>query len=348
MVIDRIVLSLAALFLIPAAVSAQGNGLAERVGALEAQIEALTRQLTGLTRNLTVDVDCGAGQRLQGALNLVQRHPQAVFINVFGTCTERITISRSNLFLSAGAPSARISPSPPQGWVIRVSPENPTPKAVLLQGLTIEGAVTVEHSSHFRLVDCVIRNTGGFGIEANHRSTVRLDNTTIADGGNSAVWAQNGSHIVVNGGSIRNSGGNGISLHSGSSAVVGGGAQISGSAGDGISAADGSSLRLGAATVNGNGFDGVFLSGGSRVYLAAGATINGNGRSGISLMDTSLAQKYRTTADIQITNNTKYGIVCSDPPAVAQIVGFTFQHGNISGNPLGNIACPISPGPKAP
>jgi hypothetical protein len=103
-----------------------------------------------------------------------------------------------------------------------------------------------------------------------------------------------------------------------------------------------------AATVNSNGFDGLFLSGGSRVYLAAGTIISGNGRSGISLMDTSLAQKFRATFDIHITNNTKYGIVCSDPPAVAQIVGFTFQQGNVIGNPLGNIACPISPGPKAP
>jgi hypothetical protein len=35
------------------------------------------------------------------------------------------------------------------------------------------------------------------------------------------------------------------------------------------------------------------------------------------------------------------------PPAVAQIVGFGSQQGNISGNGSGNINCPISPGPFA-
>ena len=34
-------------------------------------------------------------------------------------------------------------------------------------------------------------------------------------------------------------------------------------------------------------------------------------------------------------------------PAVAQVVGFTFETGNVSGNASGNIDCPVSPGPKA-
>ena len=73
----------------------------------------------------------------------------------------------------------------------------------------------------------------------------------------------------------------------------------------------------------------------------------GNTGSGISLMDTSLVHKNRSLADIHITNNGAWGLVCSVPPAVAQIVGFTFQTGDISGNASGNINCPISPGPLA-
>ena len=346
MMVPRIILAFCAV-LISVPGSAQSGGLSERVAALEAQVEALTQRLTALTQPLGVDVDCNAGQRIQPALNAVQRHPLPVFITVFGVCPERIVISRSNLFIRAGAPGAGINAPPPGGNVLSVSTNDATPKAFSVHGLTLTGGtVAVEHSSQARFTDCVIRT----GVVARHRSVVRLENSLIANG---AVSLEGGSHLIMTGGEISNSLGNGISLRAGSTALIDGGALIAGNTGDGVNGDDGSSVSLGVATITDNGtlggaFAGVFLRGDSRVYLSAGAIISANRGSGITLMDTSLAQKHRAEADIHITNNTGFGIGCSVPPAVAQVVGFTFQQGDVSGNAKGNIECPISPGPRAP
>ena len=341
------VIALGALSLIPTAAAAQGNGLADRVAALEAQVETLTQRLTALTQPMAVTVDCGAGERLQPALNAVQRHPTLVTVTLFGVCQERIVINRSDLVIRAGATGAGIVSSAP-GPAVTVAPIA-VARVVSLEGLTVSGGspgLQVDHGSQVRILNGHLHNSQ-FGIIANNRSVVRLDNTIVENHTGAGIFATTGSHIVVTGGAVSNNQGNGMSVQSGSMAVIGGSAQIASNLTWGIGLDDGSSLQLGAATVTQNGVTGVFASGGSRVYLNAGATITANGGSGISLMDTSLAQKFRAIADIQITNNGAYGIVCSVPPAVAQVVGFTFQQGNVSGNALGQIDCPISPGPKA-
>lgn len=340
MTVSRIILAFCAV-LIPIRLSAQSGGVSERVAVLEAQVEALTQRLTALTQPLAVDVDCGAGQRIQAALNATQRHPAPVFITVFGVCTERIVISRSNLFIRAGAPGAGITAPAPSGNVLSVSTDHPTPKAFSVHGLTLTGGfVVVEHSSQARFTDCVITTA----VFARHQSTIHLDNTLIA---NSGVSAENGSRLIITGGEISHNPGNGINLRAGSTALIDGDALIAGNAGDGVNGDDGSSVVLGVATITDNGtlggaFAGVFLKGDSRVFLSSGATITANRGSGITLMDTSLAQKHRAEANIHITNNTGFGIGCSVPPAVAQVVGFTFQQGDVSGNARGNIECPLT------
>jgi hypothetical protein len=63
----------------------------------------------------------------------------------------------------------------------------------------------------------------------------------------------------------------------------------------------------------------------SASHLPAVDRARGLGSCGISLMDTSIVHKRRSLANIHITSNGGWGIVCSVPPAVAQIVGFHFQ-----------------------
>jgi hypothetical protein len=189
--------------------------------------------------------------------------------------------------------------------------------------------------------------TATFGVRVDHRSSVHLENTVVEANFSGGLSSVNGGYILLNGGAVRENAGHGISLHSGSTATIKGSASIASNVGFGIELEGRSLLSLAASTVTDNDFTGVFVRGGSSVSLNAGATISANQLSGISLMDTSLVHKTRNLADIHITDNGGYGIVCSLPPAVAQIVGFTFQQGNITGNALGNIDCPISPGPKA-
>ena len=332
---------------VPRAASAQDPGLQQRVNALEAQVQALSEQVTALTRSRLVEVNCAAGERIQPALTSAQRHPASVVISVYGVCTENIVISRSDLLIRAGAPGAGIIAAHP-GNVVSVAP-NPIPKAFMLSGLTISGGgtgVSVEHGSSARLVDCTIRNNG-LGIRADHGSSVRLENTIVEANTGGGVAIQDGAYLFVTGGEVGQNIGNGISLGNGSVATVDGGARIASNGGWGVLVSARSLLSLGATTVTANGLTGVFVSGGSSVNLNAGATITANVLSGMSLMDTSLVQKHRALADIHITHNGGYGIVCSLPPAVAQVVGFTFETGNVSGNASGNIDCPVSPGPKA-
>ena len=325
----------------------QGGGLQDRVAALEAAVSSLSQQLAGLTAFRTIDVDCGSGATIQAALTSVQSHLGLVNINVFGVCSENLVMRRSGIRIAAGAPGAGITAANSTLPVIQsVSPDAGL-RPVLLDGLTLTGGsagVLIDFAWQVRLFNCLIRNAG-FGIQVDHHGIVRLQQTVVEANG-SGVVARNGGLVYIDGGVIRNNAGDGVGLND-ATAHIRGSATISSNGFRGVSVSNHSVLSLDAATITGSALTGVFVSGASMVALEDGATITANTGSGISLMDTSIVQKRRSLADIHITNNGGWGIVCSVPPAVAQIVGFGTQQGNISGNGSGNISCPISPGPFA-
>ena len=327
----------------------QGGGLADRVAALEATVSSLTQQVAALGMGVTIDVHCGTGATIQAALLGVQHHPAAVRINVFGVCSENVRISRNNVQIRAGAPGAGITAAIPFQPVIRTEPFGLGLRLLTLVGLTISGGnngVLLDYGSQAQLVDCIVTNNSGAGIQVARQSIVRLENVVAEANGGPGVSAATGSLAVINGGTVRNNTSDGVALFN-ATAEIGNSVVIASNGRYGISPSNHSVLSLNAATVTANAITGVFVSGGSHVSLGAGASITANTGSGISLMDTSIVHKHRSLADIHITNNGAWGIVCSVPPAVAQIVGFTFQTGDISGNPSGNINCPISPGPLA-
>jgi hypothetical protein len=332
---------------VAAPLSVRENALPHRVTILEEQVASLTQRVAALTQPMIVDVDCAAGQRIQAALARVQNHPAPVQIKVFGVCPENLLV-RSPIHISAGAPGAGITAANPTREVIRSVP-GPRHGSVLLEGLIISGGSTgvfTGFGAHVRLVDCVVRHNAT-GILAEHQAIVQLQNTVVENNTSTGVSATTASHVLMSGGVIQNNAVDGLALRTGASASVGDSATIASSGRYGISVDNDSVLSLNAATVTASTLTGIFVSGGSTIELEKGATITANLGSGISLMDTSLVHKRRGEADVHITNNGAFGVVCSQPPAVSQIVGFTFQTGDISGNGQGDINCPISPGPLA-
>jgi outer membrane murein-binding lipoprotein Lpp len=345
--------SLAAVALAASVPAASQNSVAQRVADLEAQVGSLAGQVTALTEQLAaltqiriIDVHCETGEKIGAALVSAQNHPAHVLINVFGVCTENIQVSRSRITIRAGAPSAGIAAANLALPVVRNSSPISGLGALLLEGLTISGGpagVLADFGTEVRLLNCIVRDNF-HGVDVDHESIVRLESTHVEANG-TGVSAKNGGHVFISGGALQNNlPGDGLQLEA-ASADIGNGALITGNGRYGISLTAAATLRVGAATISSSGITGIFVNGGSLVHLGSGATITANTQSGISLMDTSLVMKHRALADIHVTNNGLYGIVCSLPPAVNQIVGFTFQTGDISGNPSGNINCPISPGP---
>jgi len=326
----------------------QESGLSQRVTTLETQVAGLTAQLAALTQSLTIDVNCAGGDSIQATLNSpsVQNHPALVLINVFGVCSENLVVTR-RVVIRAGAPGAGITAANHSQNVVRSSNPGLGSTFLGLIGLTISGGsagVLVDFATQVQLSNCVVSNNGT-GIVVSHQGLVRLGETVVENNAADGVSATNGAQVVVGGGAVRNNGRDGLSLNAGAAAALDGSAEIASNARYGISLAAGSWLALNAATITGSALTGIFVGGASTVALQKGATITANTSSGISLMDTSLVTKHRGEADIHITNNGGYGVVCSGQPAVAQIVGFTFETGDISGNASGNINCPISPGP---
>jgi hypothetical protein len=141
---------------------------------------------------------------------------------------------------------------------------------------------------------------------------------------------------------IRGSPGPGLLLTGGSIGGFGRGGRIANNQ-TGVVVSGGSVLQFGGFTVENNVGDGVLVRDGSAVVFAARAnaevSIRGNQGNGLTLRDTSVAT---LIPQLQILDNGGWGILCSPPPAVAQITGAA---GSVSGNKLGGVNCPTNPGP---
>ena len=326
--------------------------LADRVAALETEVATLGDRVDALTVLKVVTVDCGAGQTVQAALFSV---PETVRlqVDVYGTCTENVVVPRNRTLIRGATAGSGITAKNPAQPVIRlaVGPGNST---LLLRDLTIAGGsdgVLVEFGGVLRMIDCIVSgNTRG--VHADHQAVVGIQTSLLTNNFGAGASAANGSHLSIEGGTIQDTSGGdlsgvGVVIETGSTATIGASAIIKSSGFRGISLSRNSVLTLNDATITGSALTGIFASGGATIVLGKGATITTNLGSGISLMDTSIVHKNRSEADIHITNNGGWGIACSLDPAVAQIVGFAFQTGDISGNAAGNINCRISPGPLA-
>lgn len=355
------VLLLAVLFSTPVtARQGQGNGLPDRVSALEAQVAALLDQLAALAARVTtleslparvtalearatlvearatalesrttaffnVAVDCGNGETIASALAQTAAHTGMVQISIAGTCSESVTVSRVRTTIQGVGVGATIQ-APAGSPGVRVLGSGGG-AFVAVNNLRITGAqtgVVVDTGAQVQLSNVLL--TGNVnGIVLNNRSSARLFNTTIdlpAAGGGIAVDVRNGAFVGIAGGAIRNHTNYALQLQNGATADVGN-TQITGNQNGG-----------GPGSIRGA----VGLYGGSSLRLT-GTTISGNTGNGVYV---AMGSVLYLENGVSITTNTGHGISASDGAVVGKFFVVTNVH--INGNNGWGISCSPSPG----
>ena len=170
-------------------------------------------------------------------------------INVRGTCSEFVTITRDRVTLHGDPAAELVAPAQTTDLVIVEA------RDVTLENLTLSGgSYGVRNNQSFSLMisNCVIQGTRSDGFRG-FVGDARLTNTTI-----------------------RNAGGAGVYLSRGASAGISQNSQIVGNAGPGILADRNSIVVVSGSTVSGNGASGVQLQNGSEGAVS-GSVIEGNG-----------------------------------------------------------------------
>jgi parallel beta helix pectate lyase-like protein len=211
-----------------------------------------------------------------------------------------------------------------QGSLVRARVEDNS-----LNGVEAEGTLAVQDSQ-------ITRNSGA-GLRVEGRADV--SGTALDDNG-TGLRVYLGGIVVTDGGSVTNSRNTGVAVELGSTALLIG-TGISGSGFVGLQALGGSSVEVDAPTIiENNGSTGVQVMDGSVVRLASSpgrpVTVRNNRGDGFFLDDTSTVQ---ASSETLVSGNDRWGVFCSDPPAVAMVQG-GFSAATVTGNGAGQIHCP--------
>jgi len=268
-------------------------------------------------------VDCNRGQKIATALEQGDFRKPLV-INVRGTCSEFVTITRSNVTLR-GNPTAEIVAPNQQGDLLTVSADR-----VTLENLTLTGGLT--------------------GLSQDHAPTFVARNVIVQDTSAVGVRVRFGDARLI-GCTVQRSGGVGIDVLRGASVVLSGGSQVLDSAGAGVNATRNGLVSLNNSTVMRNGAQGIVLSQGSQGSITNGSTIAENAGNGIDV----LMSQANVTGNNTIRDNGGFGIGGHGSPitidentitgnrgdGVMGYIGTTLVlHGNvISGNSKSGVVC---------
>lgn len=319
-------------------VSSQGQQLAtvqQQVATQGQQIVALTQRIAAL-EPLNLTVNCAAGQTVAGALAQAGQRPSRVVITVVGVCTEAVAIFRSHTVLRGASIGDGLQGPSATSSVLQVSA-----KDVVLDRLTLAGGrgVQINPRSEVLITNSRVVGSSFHGVSI-FSAVVDVGTTTVEGNTVVGIQAMSGSILRLNN-SVIQTNGSALDVANGSFALLDGGTRLV-SNGSGGSASFGSTLHVGNTIVESNGGAGLSLTGGSVVHFGfAGGVgvIRANTGHGMQVRDTSVASSLFEGGSAQITNNGGFGVFCSGPPAVAQIVG---QIGTVSGNVAGQINCPVS------
>jgi hypothetical protein len=323
---------------------------------------------------LDLAVDCDAGDSLADALSSSFWHVGRVSITISGVCEETVAIDRDDVSLAGVNRADGINGGVFLNAANRVRLGNMTiddggiqsnSSTLEATGITIQNAkgsaINAEFGSTTFVLDSLISDSDGFGIESRSESNVTFLNSTVTGSAEiglfagvvgSATIVVEGSQIVNNvSGIAANPGGNlridgtliegndtGVSV-SGGEVVAGGSTRIIGN-GVGVQLRTGSVGDLGfeGLVVEDNLSDGISISGGSHASLLDG-TVRNNGADGIVVQDLSTVSVFPPA---QVVNNGGWGINCEGPPAVA-VLGvqglFNPAELDLTGNTLGATSC---------
>ena len=216
------------------------------------------------------NVDCGAGDSLQEALESGLGSAKLLEISLFGTCYEDLVINRDGVRISGDGDS------------------------------TIVGYIRVFASDHVLFRDLTITGPGdGLNI---YNSRVRLINVRVTENEGNGINLQESGAIQVRGGEISHNEGSFGALIRGSYATFYF-TQISENVENGLGATDGATVLITGGAVNENGVHGVQATVNS-AFSIEGTDVSNNGEYGVFL---DLASS-GTIVDANIQENSGEGV----------------------------------------
>src|SRR5882672_8874121 len=249
------------------------------------------------SRDRTVTVDCASGDTISRALTKGDER-KSLTILISGTCSESVTINRSDIKLAAAAPGATVSGPDPAVDTIRV-----TGSRVTIDGLTVTGGrngITGDGAAGLIVQNALVQGTGRTGIAYLHGASGIVD------------------HVVVQNNTVRD----GIAIESAYAAVINSQISLNGRHGIGVFDAGGARIGVDNASnaagnvITGNTVNGIHIVFGSSAFIGMNQ-ISGNGnptsQGGISgFLGSSMSIR-----DAIISSNVGFGLIATTRSSVA-------------------------------
>jgi hypothetical protein len=295
------------------------------------------------SRDRTVNVDCAAGDTIARALTRGDdRKSLTILIN--GTCSESVTINRSDIKLAAAAPGATVSGPDPAIDTIRV-----TGSRVTIDGITVTGGrngITADSAAGLIVQNALVQDTGRSGIVYAHGASGTVDTVRVTGNARDGIAVDAASAAIINSQVSQNTR-HGVGVFTNGSARIGldylgnaGGNTISANGFAGIQIVFGSAAVIAMNQITGNGTsaDPLAIRAGINLASATADIIGGNTISGNLGTGVNLVRSSAIFADPQFgfsTANTVSGN--GTPAAQGGVVGFlgssvTIRDATISGN----------------
>lgn len=251
-------------------------------------------------------VDCGAGQSINSAIAAGY-----TLITVRGVCDEAVEITVDGITLIADPAGATIAPTS-GGPAIDMSGATNT----VLQGLTLDGAGSVNHTVSMRHSDVIMQsvtvtggkaagiyvstnssaNVQGSELRANDTAMTVINNsfanitgeTRIVDSKFIGIISSRASSVTFGGGSVIDGVQNGVGIAVAASAhlLMREGAAVTNVNGRGVEVDRGAIMEMSQASITGVSGDAIRVTGAGSVQLDR-ATITGNGGHAIAMHESS-------------------------------------------------------------
>ena len=235
---------------------------------------------------IRMNVDCDAGETVQGALK--RARPQAMVVTIKGRCAEHVTIERDDIVLRAHQAGGEIDGPDRTRPVVRINGA----RRVGIEGLAIRNGfhgVELTGAAAATLARVSISGAARNGIDIQAGSVGTVDGSTVEGNGRNGL-ALSGANVTMTGSVVRANNFSGMAIARGSNADLGAigvdgvvccGNTIENNVLDGVSITDHSSAVLFDNKIRANGVStsrgGILVLGRSSVRLFGGNQISQNG-----------------------------------------------------------------------
>jgi parallel beta-helix repeat protein len=238
----------------------------------------------------TVNVNCGSGQTIGGALANHSAPGRALIVTINGTCNENVVVTADDTTLR-GDPAGGASvngPDPNQNTIL----VNGAARSVI-ENLMVTGArngIVATNSASLTVVNVRAQNNAQSGVGALGGSRLNVDASVASNNGINGIFVTDNAAGFVTSSTVQQNGSSGVSVQRASSARIGQ-----------------NSLGVNGPNIIGdNGGNGVFVYESAQA-LVHGNTINNNDGAGVFVEMASA-----TVTSNAITSNARYGVIVTN------------------------------------